>query len=162
MIARLSAELKRSLAWDQGKEMAGHAQFTVDTGLAVFFCDLHSPWQRGSNENTNGLLRQYWPKCADLRSLTQDDCDTVALKLNTQPRETLKWQTPAQALDDSYLQQPVETADAFVAGIRQYDRDPIWAANVSCVWKVCAISGSPDVRLGGTRSGKQNAQRTRH
>ena len=83
--------------------MVGHAQFTVDTGLAVFFGDPHSPWQRGSNENTNGLLCQYWPKVADLRSLTQDDCDTVALKLNIRPRETLKWQTPAQALDDGPL-----------------------------------------------------------
>jgi len=103
MITRLPLELRRSLTWDQGKEMAEHAQFTVDTGLPVFFCDPHSPWQRGSNENTNGLLRQYWPKGADLRTVTQAECDAIALRLNTRPRETLGWQTPAQALDRALL-----------------------------------------------------------
>lgn len=103
MITRLPLELRKSLTWDQGKEMAEHAQFTVETDIPVFFCDPHSPWQRGSNENTNGLLRQYWPKGADLRAVTQAECDTIALRLNTRPRETLGWQTPAQALDRALL-----------------------------------------------------------
>jgi IS30 family transposase len=103
MISRLPLELRKSLTWDQGKEMAEHARFTIETGLPVFFCDPHSPWQRGSNENTNGLLRQYWPKGADLRQVTQDECDAIALRLNTRPRKTLNWQTPAQALDRGLL-----------------------------------------------------------
>jgi transposase, IS30 family len=103
MIARLPSELRRSLTWDQGKEMAEHARFRLETDLPVFFCDPHSPWQRGSNENHNGLLRQYWPKGADLRHLTQTDCDNVALRLNTRPRQTLNWQTPAQALNQGLL-----------------------------------------------------------
>ncbi len=103
LIANLPLQLRRSLTWDQGKEMAQHATLTVETGLAVFFADPHSPWQRGSNENTNGLLRQYWPKGADLRQLTPTDCDAVALRLNTRPRHTLGWKTPAQALDEALL-----------------------------------------------------------
>jgi IS30 family transposase len=103
MITRLPLELRKSLTWDQGSEMKQHARFTIQTGLAVFFCDPHSPWQRGSNENTNGLLRQYWPKGSDLRSTTQDECDSIALRLNTRPRQTLNWQTPAQALDEALL-----------------------------------------------------------
>ena len=79
--------------------MAQHARFKTETGIPIYFCDPQSPWQRGTNENTNGLLRQYWPKGADLRHLTQTECDDVALQLNTRPRKTLEWQTPGQALN---------------------------------------------------------------
>lgn len=103
MISRLPIELRKTLTWDQGTEMHQHARFTIETGLPVFFCDPHSPWQRGSNENTNGLLRQYWPKGSDLRQVTQDECDAIALRLNTRPRQTLNWQTPAQALNEGLL-----------------------------------------------------------
>ncbi|WP_277992142.1 IS30 family transposase [Amycolatopsis sp. 195334CR] len=103
MITALPDTLTQSLTWDQGNEMAQHAQFTLDTGLQVYFCDPHSPWQRGSNENTNGLLRQYWPKGSDLRHLTQTHCDTIAQRLNTRPRKTLNWHTPAQTLDKALL-----------------------------------------------------------
>lgn len=99
MIVSLPAALRRTLTWDQGKEMAGHAAISLEADIDIYFCDPHSPWQRGSNENTNGLLRQYWPKGADLRGLTQADCDEVALKLNTRPRKTLEWKTPQQVLN---------------------------------------------------------------
>lgn len=98
MIATLPLELRKSITWDRGSEMAQHAQFKIDTDVQIYFADPQSPWQRGTNENTNGLLRQYWPKGADLRGLTQTECESVALKLNTRPRKTLHWQTPAQAL----------------------------------------------------------------
>jgi IS30 family transposase len=99
MIATLPVELRKSITWDRGTEMAEHARFRVESGIPVYFCDPHAPWQRGTNENTNGLLRQYWPKGADLRHLTMAECDDVALRLNTRPRKTLDWQTPGQVLN---------------------------------------------------------------
>jgi len=100
-ITALPQQLRRSLTWDQGKEMADHARFSVDTGVAVYFCDPRSPWQRGTNENTNGLLRQYFPKRSDLALHSQADLDTVAAELNGRPRQTLGWMTPSEALDEA-------------------------------------------------------------
>jgi len=99
-IVELPAQLRRSMTWDQGKEMAAHAKFTVKTGLPVYFCDPRSPWQRGSNENTNGLLRQYFPKRTEIAQFTQADLDDVAAELNDRPRQTLGWKSPSQALDE--------------------------------------------------------------
>lgn len=100
-VRHLPAGLMQSLTWDRGMEMAAHRQFTIATDVQVYFCDPRSPWQRGSNENTNGLLRQYFPKGMDVSHITQRQLDAVAKRLNTRPRETLDWRTPAAVLSET-------------------------------------------------------------
>ena len=105
-VLQLPAALRRSLTWDRGLEMAQHKSFTIATDMKVYFCDPQSPWQRGSNENTNGLLRQYLPKKADLSSFSQSELDAIALRLNTRPRQTLGFRTPADKLQASVASTP--------------------------------------------------------
>jgi IS30 family transposase len=107
VLRTLPDQLRRSLTWDQGKEMALHKQIAFEADIDLFFCDPRSPWQRGSNENTNGLLRQYFPKTVSLRQFTPDDLTEVARKLNTRPRETLGWATPAQRLEELLCGHPI-------------------------------------------------------
>ena len=105
-VQQLPAALRRSLTWDRGLELAQHKSFTMATDMQVYFCDPQSPWQRGSNENTNGLLRQYLPKKADLSQFTQSELDAIALRLNTRPRQTLGFRTPADKLQASVASTP--------------------------------------------------------
>ena len=99
-VTTLPGHLKQSLTWDRGKELSDHARFTIESGMKVFFADPRSPWQRGTNENTNGLLRQYFPKGTDLSRWSAQEIHAVANALNTRPRKTLGWRTPAEALNE--------------------------------------------------------------
>ena len=102
-VTKLPTQLRQSLTWDRGKELSDHARFTVESGVQVFFADPHSPWQRGTNENTNGLLRQYFPKGTDLSRWSAEEIEAVAHALNTRPRKMLGWKTPAEAFNEQIL-----------------------------------------------------------
>ncbi len=113
-ITTLPQQLRNSLTWDRGKELSDHARFTITTGVKVYFADPKSPWQRGTNENTNGLLRQYFPKGTDLSRWDAEEIGAIAHTLNTRPRKTLGWKTPAEAFDEhlrSLQQTGVATTD---------------------------------------------------
>jgi IS30 family transposase len=114
-MSNLPKQLRQTLTWDQGQEMTNHIAIANVTDLAIYFCDPHSPWQRGTNENTNGLLRQYFPKGTNLSVYAPDYLDHVARKLNTRPRKTLGWKTPAQALDE-LLSSPTEPPGVALTG----------------------------------------------
>ena len=105
---KLPQQLRQTLTWDRGKELSGHAQFALETGTKVFFADPHSPWQRGTNENTNGLLRQYFPKGTDLSRWSAEDLEAVALALNNRPHKSLDWKTPVEVFEEQLrsIQQP--------------------------------------------------------
>jgi len=112
-MSQLPATLRRTLTWDQGQEMANHITIADAVDLEIYFCDPHSPWQRGSNENTNGLLRQYFPKSTDLSGYHRDYLDFVATQMNNRPRKRLGWHTPAEVLDRLLSeQQPPGVASA--------------------------------------------------